>query len=86
MPSEDTVQKTEQFHEMMTKNLLKSFLQYKQYYDSTAATHPLQVNDFYNPLHPEANTQGFKIPFTDFLWIVSQYKTHPDKVDFSHSA
>ena len=65
---EEVVQKTRMIHESMSKHLLHSYIRYKQYYDEKAAAHPLVTNDYCYALHPQANTQGSKLPFREFLW------------------
>ena len=65
---EEVVQKTRMIHESVSKHLLHSYIRYKQYYDKKAAAHPLVTNDYCYALHPQANTQGSKLPFREFLW------------------
>ena len=65
---EEVVQKTRMMHESVSKHLLHSYIRYKQYYDKKAAAHPLVTNDYCYALHPQANTQGSKLPFREFLW------------------
>ena len=65
---EEVVQKTRMIHESVSKHLLHSYIRYKQYYDKKAAPHPLVTNDYCYALHPQANTQGSKLPFREFLW------------------
>ena len=65
---EEVVQKTRMIHESVSKHLLHSYIQYKQYYDKKAAAHPLATNDYCYALHPQANTQGSKLPFREDLW------------------
>ena len=65
---EDILHKTQQIKETVNKNLMQSYIRYKQYYDKKANAHPLHVNEYCYALHPKANTQGTKIPFTEYLW------------------
>ena len=65
---EEVVQKTRMIHESVSKHLLHSYIRYKQYYDKKAAAHPLAANDYCYALHPQANNQGSKLPFREFLW------------------
>ena len=64
----EVVQKTRMIHESVSKHLLHSYIRYKQYYDKKAAAHPLAANDYCYALHPQANNQGSKLPFREFLW------------------
>ena len=65
---EEVVQKTRMIHESVSKHLLHSYIRYKQYCDKKAAAHPLAANDYCYALHPQANNQGSKLPFREFLW------------------
>ena len=90
VPGEDILHKTQQITETVSKNLMQSYIRYKQYYDKKASAHPLHVNEYCYALHPEANTQGTKITFREYLWTgpynvvkVLQQLPHtqtPDKV------
>ena len=62
-PGEDILHKTQRIKETVSKNLMQSYIRYKQYYDKKANAHPLHVNEYCYALHPKANTQGTKIPF-----------------------
>ena len=68
VPGEDKLHKTQQIKETVSKNLMQSCIRYKQYYDKKANAHPLHVNEYCYALHPNANTQGTKIPFREYLW------------------
>ena len=65
---EDILHKTQQIKEAVNKNLMQSYVRYKQYYDKKANAHPLNVNEYCYALHPKANTQGTKLPFKEYLW------------------
>ena len=65
---EDILHKTQQIKETVSKNLMQSYIRYKQYYDKKANAHPLHVNEYCYALNPRANTQGTKIPFKEYLW------------------
>ena len=65
---EDILYKTQQIKEAVNKNLMQSYVRYKQYYDKKANAHPLNVNEYCYALHPKANTQGTKLPFKEYLW------------------
>ena len=51
------------------KNILQSYLKYKEYYDRKAKASPLKRNDYCFILQPIAEHQGSKIPFREFRWI-----------------
>ena len=65
---EDILHKTQQIKEAVNKNLMQSYVRYKQYYDKKANAHPLNVNEYCYALHPKANTQGTKLPFKEYPW------------------
>ena len=47
---------------------MQSFVKYKEYYNKRASACPLSVNDYYFVLHPKANSQATKLPFSEFMW------------------
>ena len=49
------------------KNIMQSYLKYKDYYDRKAKAAPLEQGDFI--LQPLADHQGSKIPNREFRWI-----------------
>ena len=51
------------------KNIMQSYLKYKEYYDRKAKASPLKQNDYCFILQPIADHQGSKIPFREFRWI-----------------
>ena len=51
------------------KNIMQSYIKYKEYYDRKAKAAPLQQGDYCFILQPLADHQGSKIPFRDFRWI-----------------
>ena len=51
------------------KNIMQSYLKYKEYYDRKAKAAPLQQGDYCFVLQPLADHQGSKIPFREFRWI-----------------
>ena len=51
------------------KNIMQSYLNYKDYYDRKAKAAPLEQGDFCFILQPLADHQGSKIPFREFRWI-----------------
>ena len=51
------------------KNIMQSYLKYKEYYDRKAKAAPLNKKDFNFIMQPKADNQGLKIPFRDYRWI-----------------
>ena len=51
------------------KNIMQSYLKYKEYYDRKAKGAPLHEGDFCFTLQPLADHQGSKMPFRAFRWI-----------------
>ena len=51
------------------KNIMPSYLKYKEYYEGKARAAPLQLNNYCFILQPIADHQGSKIPFREFRWI-----------------
>ena len=51
------------------KNIMQSYLKYKEFYDRKAKASPLKQNDYCFILQPIADHQGSKIPFREFRWI-----------------
>ena len=47
---------------------MESYIKYKAYYDRKAAAHPLTINEYCFALHPKANNQSTKLPFTEYIW------------------
>ena len=50
------------------KNILQSYLKYKEYYDRKAKAVPLEQGDYRFVLQPLADHQGSEIPFREFRW------------------
>ena len=50
------------------KNIMQSYLKYKDYYDRKAKAAPLESADYCYILNPKADTQATKIPFREFRW------------------
>ena len=50
------------------KNIMQSYLKYKEYYDRKAKAAPLKPNDYCFILQPIADHQGSKIPFREYRW------------------
>ena len=50
------------------KNIMQSYLKYKEYYDRKAKAAPLKLNDYCFILQPIADHQGSKILFREYRW------------------
>ena len=50
------------------KNIMQSYLKYKEYYDRKAKAAPLKQNDYCFILQPIADHQVSKIPFREYRW------------------
>ena len=50
------------------KNIMQSYLKYKENYDRKAKAAPLKQNDYCFILQPIADHQGSKIPFREYRW------------------
>ena len=50
------------------KNIMQSYLKYKEYYDRKAKAALLKQNDYCFILQPIADHQGSKIPFREYRW------------------
>ena len=50
------------------KNIMQSYLKYKDYYDRKAKAAPLKQNDYCFILQPVADHQGSEIPFREHRW------------------
>ena len=66
--AEELQQRTQILIDQTKKNIMQSYLKYKEYYDRKAKAAPLQEKDLCFVLQPKADTQGSKIPFRDFRW------------------
>ena len=67
--AEELQQRTQIRIDQTKKNIMQSYLKYKEYYDRKAKATPLQEKDYCFVLQPKADSQGSKIPFRDFRWI-----------------
>ena len=54
--------------DLTKKNIMKSYLKYKEYYDRKAKAAPLKQNEYCFILQPIADHQGSKIPFREYRW------------------
>ena len=67
--AEELQQRTQLLIDQTKRNIMQSYLKYKEYYDRKAKAAPLQEKDYCFVLQPKADSQGSKIPFRDFRWI-----------------
>ena len=66
---EEFQQSTKILIDQTKKNIMQSYLKYKEYYDRKAKTTPLQEKDYCFVLQLKSDSQGSNIPFRDFRWI-----------------
>ena len=66
--AEELQQRTQILIDQTKKNIMQSYLKYKEYYDRKANAAPLQEKDYCFVLQPKAGCQGSKIPLRDFRW------------------
>ena len=66
--AEELQQRTQILIDQTKKNIMQSYLKYKEHYDRKAKAAPLQEKDYCFLLQPKADNQGSKIPFRDFRW------------------
>ena len=67
--AEEVEQRTQILIDQTKKNIMQSYLKYKDYYDRKAKAAPLKEKDFWFVLQPKADNQASKIPFRDYRWI-----------------
>ena len=67
--AQDVLEQTEAIFQDVRKNAMQAYIKYKAYYDKKAIASKLKQSDYVYILHPKADHQGSKIPFTDFRWI-----------------
>ena len=67
--AEEFQRRTQIFIDRTKKNIMQSYLKYKEYYDRKAKAAPLELGDYCFILQPLADHQGSKIPFREFRWI-----------------
>ena len=67
--AQEIQRQTEILHDQTKKNIMQSYLKYKEYYDRKAKAAPLTTEDYCFILNPKADTQSTKIPFREFRWI-----------------
>ena len=66
--AEELQQRTQIHIDQTKKNIMQSYLKYKEYYDRKAKAAPLQEKGYCFVLQPKADNQDSKIPFRDFKW------------------
>ena len=64
--AEELQQRTQIIIDQTKKNIMQSYLKYKEYYDRKAKAAQLQEKDYCFVLQPKADNQGSKRPFRDF--------------------
>ena len=67
--AEEVQQRTQILIDQTKKNIMQSFLKYKDYYDRKDKAAPLKEKDFCFVLQPKADSQASKIPFGEYRWI-----------------
>ena len=67
--AEEVQQRTQILIDQTKKNIMQSYLKYKDYYDRKAKAAPLKENDYCFILQPKADSQASKIPFREYRWI-----------------
>ena len=67
--AEEFQRRTQILIDQTKKNIMQSYLKYKEYYDRKAKAASLLKGDFCFILQPLADHQGSKIPFREFRWI-----------------
>ena len=67
--AQDFLDQTEMIHLDVRKNAMQAYIKYKAYYDKKANASKLKEADYVYVLHPKADHQGSKIPFTEIRWI-----------------
>ena len=67
--AEELLRRTKILYDKTKKNVMQSYIKYKNYYDKKVKASPLKEKDYCFILQPKADHQGSKIPFRDFRWI-----------------
>ena len=67
--AEEVQQRTQILIDQTKKNIMQSYLKYKDYYDRKAKAAPLKEKDYCFVLQPKADSQASKIPFKEYRWI-----------------
>ena len=75
--AEEVQQRTQILIDQSKKNIMQSYLKYKDYYDRKAKAAPLKEKDYCFVLQPKADSQASKIPFREYRWIArSSYRKY----------
>ena len=67
--AEELQKRTQILIDKTKKNIMQSYLKYKEYYDRKAKAAPLKPGDYCFILQPLADHQGSEISFREFRWI-----------------
>ena len=67
--AEEFQRRTQILIDKTKKNIMQSYLKYKEYYDRKAKAARLGLGDYCYILQPLADHQDSKIPFLEFRWI-----------------
>ena len=67
--AEEVQQRTQILIDQTKKNIMQSYLKYKDYYDRKAKAALLKEKDYCFVLQPKADNQASKIPFREYRWI-----------------
>ena len=67
--AQDVLEQTETIFQSVRRNAMQAYIKCKAYYDKKTSASKLKQSDYVYILQPEADHQGYKIPFTAFRWI-----------------
>ena len=67
--AEEVQQRTQILLDQTKKNIMQSYLKYKDYYDRKGKAAPLKEKDYCFVLQPKADNQASKIPFREYRWV-----------------
>ena len=67
--AEEVQQRTQILIDQTKKNIMQSYLMYKDYYDRKAKAAPLKEKDYCFVLQPKVDNQASKITFREYRWI-----------------
>ena len=67
--ADEIQQRTQILIDQTKKNIMQSYLKYKDYYDRKAKAAPFKEKDYCFVLQPKADSQASKIPFKEYRWI-----------------
>ena len=67
--AEQLLCRTKTLYDKTRKNVMKSYIKNKRYYDKKAKGSPIKEKEFCFILQPKSDQQGSKLPFCDFRWI-----------------